>query len=353
MSRRLNVVATDLLFRRVYPSIHREDLEVLSAISQHPTIRHAVHKVVHTGGYFGSTLPVSALREAEAVQLAYSRRFQEQEETRKNKRDLAIITDALANIPNVRRIIVNRYPGETKTGPLARSLPESEYGPDVWPLRMDEGPHKDRSFDYGFQVMCKAMSMSGREIETFVTPGPDQRFLKDGLLPTSFVCSPGDLSLVCNAFSHMRKIVISIMPTFQLDVVMEGNIARVLASATQLEELQLRYHFGSAIGTDPLPVAEVLGTHTWRRLRTLRLSDTIVRMADLVEFIGRHRITLKKLQLFNMRLRDGTWQEAAQELRRLGMVGLSSVEVTGLYEGGSQQANESEFAQRVLGQKDD
>ena len=52
VSKKLNALASPLLFTRVYASLHLKDLEVLSAISRHLILSLFVLEIVYSGVFF-------------------------------------------------------------------------------------------------------------------------------------------------------------------------------------------------------------------------------------------------------------------------------------------------------------
>ncbi|KAI6081169.1 hypothetical protein F4821DRAFT_265184 [Hypoxylon rubiginosum] len=357
-------VANQLLFRRVYASIHLKDLEVLSAISAHPTIRLAIREVVHIGVYFHYPIvtpeyidPIDqSLYYGEFQQKDetydcldyYNARLQEQEKTRKSGYDLATISAALAEMPNVRSVVlVNQW---RNTAPFFRSYPGSTARPFGVPLRIEEGPHAGKPFDYGFEIMCKAVSISGRQIENFdIQYGGHNLNRHDaivenwGVLPTSFLCTPCDLQHYCNAFRHLRKIRLVIHNAGKQRHILEsGNLPEILAAATEMKYMRIvmkNERDGHEYTPEDevvhnwvdMPLSKVLGTHTWPHLQGVSLIGMRTTSEELVEFVRRHSSTLNFIDLKIMSL-EGSWAGAALRLRHLRCPALNLVTCANLLE---------------------
>ncbi|KAI4867647.1 hypothetical protein F4820DRAFT_445881 [Hypoxylon rubiginosum] len=245
-------VATDLLFRRTYASIHRQDLDVLSAMASHPTIRLAVRKVIYVGVYF-HYLEISVDRtyprdewEIDVGRQFYRACLREQEEMRKSGKDLAIISAALATMPNVRKVKFTNHWGYHSYPPFARSYNEFAAVPRGVPIRIGKGKYEYEPFDYGFKIMCEAISISSTQIEKFSThycrnypSRPGKVVAKDGIVPASFVCSSRELEHCRNAFRHARKITLTIDQSGPQDdsILQSDQAARVLTAAIDLQEL--------------------------------------------------------------------------------------------------------------------
>ncbi|KAI1771189.1 hypothetical protein F4818DRAFT_215019 [Hypoxylon cercidicola] len=362
-----NPVSSKLLFKRAFASVHLKDLEVLSAISRHPTLRLAVCEIVYVGVYFHYP-EVSEDRKTQLTsqQVADGRRYyraraQEQEETRRSGEDVAIISAALVKMPNVRQVTLTNDLWRYDDVPLASSLHPFSVEPHGTPLRVGEGMHAQEPFDHGFKVMCKAVSISGRQIETLLTDYSDNIsqdeyehlgdiILNIGIVPGSFICSSRDLQHYCNAFQHMREI------SFKLDTsdpqkfhfLQANQVARVLAAATCLEKLT----FGMDNETSIIPLSRVLGTHTWQHLHYLNLESITVKVPEFVGLLRRHSRTLKKLVLYFVTLAKGRWVDVAHMLQRFEWPVLASLESSYLYETPSNvKAQGKEVANCIRGLK--
>ncbi|XXH02894.1 Anaphase-promoting complex subunit 8 [Hypoxylon texense] len=336
-------VSTDLLFKRAYASIHRPDLDVLSAMANHPAIRLAVREIVYAGAYFHypeietNECRMYHYRHFVGEQLfnvqqrvgrrIYRAHLREQEETRKSGEDLAIISTALAMMPNVRKVTLTNY---FDGSPFRKRYYRVAVEPCGIPLRVGEGVHADEQFDHGFKVMCKAMSISGRQVEEFLTDYRRNEPIYHGMVPASFVCSSRELEHYRNAFRHLRKIHLRIDqsgPKGSYSVIRTGQLATFLAEATGLEEL--------SICTDrdvkgvPLPRLGLgLSTHKWEHLRCLTLQDMRIPFEEFSAFAQLQREqmpSLEKLNLTSIRLLKGEWTAAAHKLNEFKGPALTSV----------------------------
>ncbi|KAI1763545.1 hypothetical protein GGR53DRAFT_531402 [Hypoxylon sp. FL1150] len=353
----------------MYASIHLRDLEILVAISSHPTIRLAAREVVYVGVYFHYPVAVSRQRDLNDPDFYqdedemqprdvlynctefYNARLREQEETRKSAYDLTVISAALAGMPNVRTFILRNT--SFRSVPSHRSHFSQAMRPIGISLRIEEGVHAYEPFDYGFQIMCKAASISGRQIEKFQVDyeGRDVFFHgligEDyGLLHVSFICPSGDLEHYCNTFRHLYTARLRIYnPGRQHHIFEAGNLPMILAAATDLEEMEVIV----VNEMEKVTFAEVSSTHTWSHLRLLYLKGVEMTSEEVIGFVRRHSRTLKTLRLRNVLLKE-RWEGAALRLRRLRCPSLTTVICGRLYEvGRKSKVLGSEVSNCILG----
>ncbi|KAI6081562.1 hypothetical protein F4821DRAFT_264800 [Hypoxylon rubiginosum] len=346
-------VSTTLLFNRVYASLHLKDLEVLSAISRHPIMSVAVQEIVYLGLFFQPLRPAEKL--PKCSRQYYDARREEDEATMREGKDVAIISEALARMPNIRTVILTNhwlptrnllgdchpslrsmkiYPNDERLGgPLAREYPPFAKKPSGGPLVRHDGVNIDPSF----RVMCHAISIADLPVQAFsvdyrvqIEPGRPRR----GLCPATFHLEPDELEYCRHAFRHLRKISFSlthpdyfsdsVIPQLEWNSLQEGNIAKIFAAATELEELTFDFTDFFLPGTfldlrsDEVyvPLEKYLGTHTWHRLRSIGLFSKELQPADLLALLHRHRKTLKHLSLEGITLHDGSWEKVAEEVRQ-------------------------------------
>jgi hypothetical protein len=93
---------------------------------------------------------------------------------------------------------------------------------------------------------------------------------------------------------------------------MQGNLAKMLAAAEELEELS--FDFNRRI--HHIPLEKCLGTHTWAHLHSIKLCQKEMHQNELVDLIKRHGRTLKNICLDSINLKSGTWLDAAEEMHR-------------------------------------
>ena len=115
------MASSQLLFARVYVSVHLKDLEILSAISQHLNLRLLVREIVYAGIYFSKT----AFEKQGAIRnynydlcfpknpsrglKYYFNYLMEQSYTMGVAEDVAIIYAALARMPNLQKVAFTNY----------------------------------------------------------------------------------------------------------------------------------------------------------------------------------------------------------------------------------------------------
>ncbi|XXH05555.1 hypothetical protein Hte_011987 [Hypoxylon texense] len=353
VSKNFNSVSTKLLFNRAYASPHLEDLDVLSAISNQPTISLAVEEIVYSGVFFHSDpIGEDPGHTSERGRSYYHAHLKQDDLTMRDEEDVAIISRALARMPNVRTVTLTNHwrplrglLGDRDSrvrhnwffalpqhrdrednrfgGPFSRTYPLFAKEPSGDPLQL-EGVN----FDHGFNVMCRAISLAKLPVQAFVVDFLPELFAfggpTRGLSPGTFCLSAQSLEYCCNAFRHLRRISISVQEPglgeheLEYHILMEGCIAMILVAATELEELTVDFTMSQRLRglTENVPLEMFLGTHTWRSLRSIRLFRKEISRDELVGLLRRHRQTLKALCLEAVTLCDGTWVEVVEETRR-------------------------------------
>ncbi|OAA34217.1 F-box domain, Skp2-like protein [Metarhizium rileyi] len=344
VSKKINMLATKFLFTRVYASLHHEDLDVLHAIARHPTLSTLVKEIVYSGVYFhmyeiGPEDEFLQHKDDPGRQYYLAHVEQQEEMLKQRHHDEVIIFIALSLMPNIRRVTLTNHwcptrdllgtgysiPGYAKPprdvkvgGPLSRAYPPSAKEPSGLPLQRGLRKHCRMNIDYGFRVMYRAMNLARPSIQElsvdyYDDPCRSDRLLTRGISPRSLLFSPLDLKNCCTAFSQLRKIAFSLCPAStddEWDILMEGNLAAVLAAATELEELT----FDFTCSSNDVPLEKCLGTHVWPQLRSIRLLHKEMSSDELVALLKRHCKTLKVLCLDSCHLYDGTWASAAEEM---------------------------------------
>ncbi|KAK2598146.1 hypothetical protein QQS21_005697 [Conoideocrella luteorostrata] len=342
VSKTIDMPAAKLLFTRVYASVHREDLDVLHAIANHPTLRSLVQEIIYSGVYFhtGSIPPEDELLQhnVDPSRQCYLAHMEQQQKMLKGKHLHLDIAVAMISMPNIRKVTLTnhwyppgdllgpgcfsrRHPrdGDVRVGtPLSRAYPRFAKEPCGVPLRSGSRTYPRLNIDYGFTVMCSAMKLACTSIQQlsvdyFVDCYQSDRRLTRGISPGSFLFSSHDLELCYAAFSQLRKISFSLCPAstdYERNILMEGNIATVLAAATELKELR----FDFTCDSNDVPLEKFLGTHVWPQLRSISLLNKEMSEDELVALLKRHCKTLKVLCLDSCELYGGTWASAAQKM---------------------------------------
>ncbi|KAI1402540.1 hypothetical protein F4819DRAFT_276391 [Hypoxylon fuscum] len=296
VSRNINSITTKLLFNRAYASLHLKDLEILSAISRHPTIRLAVEEIVYSGVFFHHGQHSD--QESGPGREYYYARIEEDKITLRDREDVTITCRALASMPNIRTVTLTNY------------------WPHDYATRKSPGNARI-NIDRGFSVMCRAVSISDLPVQEFSVDyaSHHRNGVTAGLSAASFLLDPYELKYCCAAFRRLRRISLSLSKPKkdeEWDILMEGNVAKVLAAATELEELTLNF----TIRSNNVPLEKYTGTHTWPCLRSLKLCEKELPQTELVGLLHRHRQTLKTLCLEEVNLEDGTWQSLVEETRQ-------------------------------------
>ncbi|KAI1405358.1 hypothetical protein F4819DRAFT_482611 [Hypoxylon fuscum] len=349
LSKYFNTMVSLSLFKQVFVSVHLMDLDVLVAIAKHPSLRFVVHEFIYSGVYFRKCLVTEHAGSFTFANRYYHTRWTEQEETRRSGEDLAIISSALTAMPNVRKITftnhwlpvhesdrngyekafgaIDKEITYTKSGgPLGRAYPPFVKKPKGFLLRVYDAGNHPIWIDHGFQVMCRALSISGRKIEdismnyyTGYIGGPNPN---TGFAAASFLSSPRAFQHAFATFKNLRKLSFCYQPALgDLNILQNGCIAKVLAAAINLEELNIDFNYcypGARL-------SHFIGTSTWPCLHTLRLFQQDIQAAELVGRLSRHCNTLKALELSCIQLAGGTWLEVGLQLRNMGWRCLKSV----------------------------
>jgi len=252
--------------------------------------------------------------------------------------DLVRLVEALPKMPNVRRFAVSdcRHTSNDKHYRFSyfaeadiegipditfsirnkgiRGLDAVVLDPRPWPEPMEEeDPDSDRSWYRGFSVLMQAASMTNmKRLESFnVESNHDLCGLSHSILDMS----SSELRHATNAFGNLKtiKLWIDSRPVIDRRPGMAGypatfhvwsqtleskSIAVVLSAAIHLETLELG--FEDAVCDTPCEVtsfANLVGTGTWPRLRSLRLGHMVMHENEFLDFFKRHSQTLQSLWL--------------------------------------------------------
>ncbi|OJD15458.1 hypothetical protein AJ78_04299 [Emergomyces pasteurianus Ep9510] len=361
-SKKLSALSSPLLFDRIYASSHLHDLEVLSAISRHPVLSLYIQKMVFSGVFFHSpskksdNKSISELDFEKGLQY-YKRRVEEQNVTLQCREDFAIISTALARMPNIQMIVLTNHWFPTRDllndctyhtrvygsedhykearfgGPFSRCYPPFAEQPSGKQLKLPGGIRKYVKIDHGFKVMCRALSIARVPVQMlsidYFTPIRNAKAAAPGISVGSFCLSPRDLNHFVNAFRHLRKISFSFYmdrsdnnwdlrddsdadnPGDEWLALMEGKVAKVFTAATHLEELTIDF----SQSVDRIPLCKFFGAHTWPRLQLLKLFHKEMDQNEMVQLLRRHCKTLKVLHLYFIIIKNGGWPEVAEVMR--------------------------------------
>lgn len=252
--------------------------------------------------------------------------------------DLVRLVEALPKMPNVRRFVISdcRHTSNDKHYRFSylkeadiEGIPDVTFtirnkdvrgrdavvlDPRPWPEPMEEeDPDSDRSWYRGFSVLMQAASMTKMmRLESFNVESNHDLY---GLSHSILDMSSSELHHATNAFRNLKTIklwidsrpvidrrpgVASYPATFQVwsQTLESKSIAAVLSAAIHLETLELG--FEDAVCDTPCEVtsfANLVGTGTWPRLRSLRLGHMVVHENEFLDFFRRHCHTLQSLWL--------------------------------------------------------
>jgi hypothetical protein len=175
--------------------------------------------------------------------------------------------------------------------------------PQQWPAHIgDENPFGRHLFR-GLTVLTQAASVANSYIRSFEIERASEA---SGVCYQALNLSESEMSHVENAFRHSKRLRLCINSQIchpngstWCDVISSGQIARVLTSASALENLDIRLGQVS-VGLYPssIPTLEgVMGVHHWSYLRVLRLENMTLARQDLLTFMGRQSNTIRSLCL--------------------------------------------------------
>ncbi|KAI9723259.1 MAG: hypothetical protein M1812_001141 [Candelaria pacifica] len=374
--------SSQYLFDRVYVSPQELHLEILTAVSQHPIFQKHIREIVYDYNYqeehaaiFGPKFDPPLGRDESHAR--YCRHYHQQEKLIHDRADIKVLSEALRRMPRITTVSIidswkscgdidgrgtNRgtwvwkYPaiGAHKVThderpydahkvthderpydvPLSRKWGGIEGGlvPEPWFSNWDHAEQAEKRV-WGFRTVIRAMSLAKHEVRRFFIDGCwDDRMPG---IPSAFLrMSPESLQQACELFRNLRRIVLHIQVQ-ELKDLKEGNVAKLLGSAEQLEDLFFGIGF-DGLGPILPPVENQLGTKTWSRLRTMNFDLIGIEQKDLVDFCSRHRATLKNVGFQGVMLANGKWSVALKEIRDLNLR-LDSVDAPALGDHGSDE----------------
>jgi hypothetical protein len=335
-------MASEILFSSVNVSPHMDDLRVLRRIAERPTLNRFVRKIIYFEVYFHmSQLDIESYN-VHHMRARYPKLANVLEDpTHWPAIQVGIIADALSKMPHVREVVFRNHwlppewhgvnyeadcRGFAIYGPrTSRDYPDGEPKPYAIPVKRPTSYRVLRSnYDYGFGIMCRALSMSKTYLHTFSVDYVNYGWVTDSYFPGGFYSetflsiSADDFGYACSAFRHLRKLSLSFAPEPADRVIrhLKKTLARILAAAKKLEELTLNFN-ESDISHWDWPLTAVLGTNTWPRLRHLCISEKVMDENELTDFLYRHRQTLRSLRLYRVYFDHGNWWTWAEEIRSL------------------------------------
>ncbi|KAI0882329.1 uncharacterized protein GGS22DRAFT_196030 [Annulohypoxylon maeteangense] len=344
VSSRLNQEASAVLFQRVYASSHREDLDVLSAIANHPTLSRHPRELVYVGVFYA--------RDKRVECLSYLEGLERQDEMMTSGLDVDIITSALIKLPHIRKLTFTNHWCWKSNPPMAKNFfPDYEERPGGNTLTI---PQNETLFDHGFKVMCRALSISGREVEELTMHyfsekgsghGDRDEPWNSGFYFSSLPHGAVEIERACNAFRSMRKIELSLsytwdpdLPDFWEDAC--AGLAKALGAATELCELTLNFNqdeledeLSPRSEANELPLTAALTAQPLPKLRTLRLRYKYMQWEELVAVLKPLCGTVETLELASIYLINGSWRETAMELHKLEWKKLESTNFVDLRDG--------------------
>lgn len=207
-----------------------------------------------------------------------------------------------------------------------RGIDEVILNPRPWLSEGEEGEDSgcDRSWYRGFFVLTQAASMTNMgTLDSFKV---ETSYTMSGLSHVLFSMSQRELYHTMNAFSNLTTIQLKIHTGDLYGMTWEqtmagGDLAEILGAAKHLETLDLRMDM---INPDPVRFKKIIGTHTWPKLREVRLATVVFELDSdgFLEFFERHRHTLRSLWLEEVMILSrgqirGLWPQEGSFLTRL------------------------------------
>ncbi len=150
------------------------------------------------------------------------------------------------------------------------------------------------------------------------------------MTPRILALRPEDLSLAIKSFRHVKKFYFK-LPDFNSkeedgDIFAAGQLAKLVQAMGCLEELTLV----SSSYNPYVPWSSICGVERLPFLRVLDLQSFDFQEKEFIDFLIRHKMTLRVVKLFCVEMYSGTFASLFQNMRE--NLSLTSLELTGVLE---------------------
>ncbi|KAH6696561.1 hypothetical protein BKA61DRAFT_250771 [Leptodontidium sp. MPI-SDFR-AT-0119] len=297
-------------------------LTTLTAVSRHPVLSRSIREVVYTCTRFQSIKTFPEYKEAlhraypfgrcdeprsEEEDLGlntafsdYSQYYNNQAAMESSGEVIACLCSALMRMPNIERITISpnfEYELDDELDDERNNELDSYHYLKYF---LDPNP----AYNEAFLLMARVLSLTGANIQELEieSDDDDRGHGVDGALFRGM--SQLNLSHCCDAFRGLRNIKIAANEADINNGWRTGNLARILSGATDLETLCIR----CSNGMFHISTRYILGTAVWSRLTSLEFFGTIIDQGDFLNVLRRHSGTLKDIDLFCVRLTNGSWK---------------------------------------------
>lgn len=307
-----------------YLTQYHHDLDVLSAISQHPYISKQIRTMICDDSC------LSFIETSDSVEITpYGdyciKMYDEQRSIKCQGNDLAILCAALTQLPNLRSITVTdkcNYMDDSYSTPVRGSNAWKDNGlsPRQWPKKAPPTDVWDQASSphHTFVTVVRALSIMSHKIHELYIEG--RNF---GMSHRIFDASPKDFTHLCNVFTNLRKVKLAINDhserRWEKRTVGSGLIGNLLSTANSLESLRLDSvpPEASEESCPNLTLSTGLGMKIWPYLRYFALVGFYIdEHHDFVEFLTRHRATLREVEFNRLAFGDATWIETFAEIQQ-------------------------------------
>ncbi|KAI9736476.1 MAG: hypothetical protein M1835_003323, partial [Candelina submexicana] len=334
-----NAAGSRYLFDSVFISPLRRDLDIFLRVVRHPVFSKTVREIIwnemrllpechNTSGWktwFGNSsgsarlLPTVQIGSLDSCRGFYLNTLTEIDAIKRTGEDFAVLCAGLSAMPTVERIILTDDGGQHKTNkyhpPAICNLPAALLPLSYWPrtlLEVDVLVWRQETSPYhGFTVIIRAISKIRARVREFIV---DTRCC--GLSHRLFLDTPQNINMIYQSFRNFR--VIDLVFTLHhcesqaLETLDAGNIGKALAKAQSLEHLILTF---DDLTPAAIPLYKVLGSGTWLRLKVFEFVTFYTSQPDLLQFVKRHSMTLRQVNLTGVALSDDTWEAFLEYIR--------------------------------------
>ncbi|KAL7271652.1 hypothetical protein RUND412_005578 [Rhizina undulata] len=352
VNRSLSAAASIFKFRALYVRVTRRGLENLLNVSRQPGLARCVREITYPHGRLNPRkLPPfgdidvrfrrrSVLPEKERLEKMfynwYNENYTAQIELEESGECVRALETAFSRMPNIRTIIpghnsIFNYRSDFEK--WCRTLTETDktYA-RKWPYQLSMWRNISEllvkeSEEQAMKAVMELVNTSHRLGFKL------DRFGRCGSGVWCGIFSKGsDLWNCASLFQNLTSVFVCITTMYtwedagalKVDV-REGRIYKFLSFAPNLRTLSLEIINHSAypiaglnrVQSPWIPrLLDILGhDYVWKYLHTFYLDFLPIHLEDLVEFLGRHAMTLKCLRLGCDVLLDGTWREALDFLK--------------------------------------